>query len=195
MKEPYRAGLPSPRFDPSTIVSRQGAGSVLSVVPGTQPPPTSIRDLGGFVQIAPWYVYEYPSSQDWNVAALNFVAVANATTVVPATFSFTVPATYAGVIKNIQLVVQNSLNTIDLRVTLLKNTAPIQGWSGIAFPPVQATDVIVPYNGMVIRLQQGETLTAQFTEASGTNYTCSIQAQGWITPVSEIARLQNGINV
>jgi hypothetical protein len=168
--------------------ARLGGG----MIPAPASGPGAVAPISQSFNIFPWWLYEYPNALDWNAAGLNFVAVANARTVAT-NFSFQVSPQNQGVIKQVTLVVQNSLANIDLRVTLLINGQPLQGWTGIPFPPVAATGVVVPYNGMVVRMKQNETLTAIFAEASGTNYTCSIYASGWQVSSQDIARLSGGI--
>jgi hypothetical protein len=170
--------------------------------------PSGMRRGGGFMpasgagavapvsqsfQVFPWWLYKSPGAMDWNTAGLNFVAVLNATTVAT-NFSFKVGPQNQAVIQQLTMVVQNSLANIDLRVTLRINGQPVQGWTGIPFPPVAATGVLIPYNGMQVKLRQNDLLTAVFIEASGTNYTCSLYASGWQVSSQEIVRLQGGID-
>lgn len=142
--------------------------------------------------IYPWWQFEMPGSNDWLAQALNFTAVGGATTTVPG-FSFTVGQSQVGVIKQITMTVQNSLATINLGMTLLINNAPVQGWTNRLFPAVAATGVVVPFNDVVIRMQQFDVLTAVFTDVGGAGYTCTLQASGWQTPETVVKQFMGGV--
>ena len=190
-----RFGMPPAHPDVAALPSHAAAVArsmaALNVSADGAPPSAGIP--GATLQLFPWWLYEYPNAQDFYIDSLNFAPTASATSAVP-NFSYTVPQQMVAVIKQMTLTVQNSLATINLRATLLLNGGPVPGWSAIAFPPVAATGVIVPFNSMVIRMDQGQTLTATFTEAIGTAYTCSIQLSGWQVPKTDVQRLQNGVN-
>ena len=163
-----------------------GNGSAADALGVITPPPAP-------VQIYPWWLYESPGATDFYIKSLNFAVPANSVTVVP-NFSFQVTTNNVAVLKHIAMTVQASLATINLSLTLLLNNAPIQGWTGIAFPPIVATGVIIPYNNMVVRLPENSTLTAIFTETSGLAWTCSLEAMGWQVSKPEVARLQGSVN-
>lgn len=166
---------------------RRGGGLVMPASgPGALLPPAQSFN------IYPWWLYKSPGAMDWNAAGLNFVAAGNARTVATG-FTFQVQPQNQAVLQQLTIVAQNTLATIDLRVTLLVNGAPVQGWSGIPFPPVQATGVVVPYNGMQVKLRPQDLLTAVFVDVGGAGYTCSIYASGWQVSSQEIVRLQGGI--
>lgn len=175
--------LPSPSV-PDTQPAGGGGGLKM-------PPP----------EIFPWWLYEMDGSQDWAIpstsTAFNFVVAASGVTKVPSganQFTFTVPGGNWGVIKAVQATVQNPLATMLLSFTLLRNGYPIPGWSNVFFPPLSATALVLPFNGMIVRLNEAETLTALFTEASGAAWTCSLQASGWITPKGVVDRWQGRYN-
>ena len=144
------------------------------------------------VQVFPWWLYEYESATDFYISSLNFAVPASVITVVPS-FTFTVPQQQRGVLKSISMTVQSSTAAMNLSLTLLKNNAPIQGWTGIPFPPILATGENINFNDMNVKFQQGEILTAQFTEASAAAWTCSLTASGWTVAKAEIDRLQQGV--
>lgn len=141
--------------------------------------------------IFPSWLYEMPGAQDWSITSQNFTAAASSTT--DTGTSYTVNDAYVGVVKSLLLTVQNPLATLDLRVRLLVNGAPVPGWSDIYFPPVSATGIILPVNDLVIRLAAKDKLTAQYIEGAGTAYTCSFDAKGWVTPVQTVAELMGGV--
>lgn len=176
-------------YNPTTKTGSPGPLGAPPLPAGVFAPPPPKPTL----QVFPWYLYEYPSAQDWYAVALNFAVPATGTTNVPG-FTFTVNPQNVAVIKQLTMTVQNSLATIDLRVRLLINGAPVSGWNGIAFPPVAATGVIVPFNGMNIRLKETEILTAQFIEASATAWVCSLSASGWQVSVPEVLRVQGDVS-
>lgn len=188
---PDRFGRPSALPDTSRLPSRTAPGSAPPQGPGGPP---SIQQLGGSIQIPPWYLVEYPSAQDWNIQSLNFTATGSTTTTVPS-FSYTVPAQNVSVIKFVKWDIQTVLNTTNLTLTLRRNGAPIPGWAGIACDPIAATGIILPFNDLVVRLAQGDVVTASVTEGAGTTYTCSLHMQGWHVPWTEVQRLSNGINL
>lgn len=190
-----RFGRPAPFPDTSGLPSRVGPGAAAQVPTQSGQLPTP-QQLGGTLQINPWYVWEYPSAQDWSAVAANFAAGGNATTLATAGgFSYKVPAQNVSVIKQVTVTIQNILAASAVTWTLLRNGAPIPGWSGRLIPPLSATAIAVPYNDLVIRLAQNDVLTASITEVGGNAYTCSIEASGWHLPRTEVERLQGGIQV
>jgi hypothetical protein len=153
------------------------------------------------LSISPWWLYEYPDAVDFSLTALNFTAAAGATTTVPVgtaaapQFTFTVPSGYIGVLRQVTMTVQSPVATMNLSLRLLLGNAPIQGWSNRPFPPLALSGMAIGFNGIVIRMPQGSTLTAQFIEASSpaSSFTCSLDANGWICPIASIRRLQQGL--
>lgn len=179
-------------------------------VPGASDPPT-IAGVGGrqLVEgphgpvlapppkgtpiIFPWWMWEMPGSSDWELNALNFSAAASVTTPVPG-FSFAVSVGNVGVLTFLQATVLNPTTSLNLKFRLLVNGGPVQGWSNIYLPPLSASAFVQPFNGMVIRLNEGDTVTADVTEGSGTAFTCSLQARGWTTPKNVRDQFSSGVN-
>lgn len=185
-------GAPPPLPDVSAIpVNRRSINLPPTApnAPADQPPPVPVQAP---VQIFPWWLYEYESAQDFYIKSLNIAIAANATTPVP-NFAFVVPGQNRGVLKHISMTLQSSTTAINLQLTLLLNNAPIQGWSGLAFPPMLATAVLIPFNDMNVRMSQNSVLTAQFVEASGLTWVVSLEASGWNVSEQDIARLQQGV--
>ena len=185
-------GAPPPRADfGATLNTRQGPAFPPNVpnAPAGQLPPAPVQSP---VQIFPWWLYEYESAVDFYIKSLNVAIAAGTTTPVP-NFSFTVPGQQRAVLKHISMTLQAALTTMNLSLTLLLGGAPIQGWSGLAFPPMLATAVLIPFNDMNVRMAQNQTLTAQFVEASGLTWVVSLEASGWSVQEQDIARLQQGI--
>lgn len=176
-------GLPPAYPGEGGLVSRPGAGGA----------PSLPRPPRGQPIVFPWWLYEMPGSQDWNADAINFSVAASGTTNVPATGNYLAPPATQAVIKQLILTVQNPVATLDLFVRLLLNGSPIPGWSVIYFPPVAAAALVLPINDMVIRMSEGQTLTAQFIEGGGTAYTCSFQVKGWYTPQTTIDTFMSGV--
>jgi len=192
----YTHGAPPPIPDfGSTPVNRQGG-----FLPATTPnAPVAGGAAVGYtppaiapVQIFPWWLYQYESAQAFYIKSLNFTVAASGITVVPA-FTFTVPAQMRGVLQSIEMTVQSSTAAMNLQLTLLLQNAPLQGWSGVAFPPILATGLVRGINNMNVRMQQNQTLTAQFAEASGSPFVCSLEASGWVVAQSDIDRLQQSV--
>jgi hypothetical protein len=188
-------GLPPKLPDTAALPSRLGPAArqlLASGQGGGNPAATSVVDLGGRIQIFPWYIYEYPSAQDFTAQAVNFAAAANTTTTATG-FTFTCPSQNVAVLRQVTVTVQNILAASDVRWSLTKNGAPVPGWTQVSIAPCAATAIIIPYNDMVVRLAQGDVLGASITETGGNAYTCTISGAGWFVPVSEVARLQNGL--
>ena len=187
----YTHGAPPPIPDfGSTPVQRQG-GFLPATVPNasggsaaTPPPPQ--------VQVFPWWLYPWEAASQFSIRSLN-ASIAGPGVVAMPTFTFTVPQQQRGVVKSISMTVQSSTAAMNLQLTLLKNSAPIQGWSGIPFPPILATGENIVFNGINIFLQQNEILTAQFAEIGGNTWTVSLTASGWTIAEAEIARMQQGV--
>lgn len=145
------------------------------------------------VEILPWWLVEFQSAQDWNCGALAAAIAASKITVLPASFSYTVPANYAAVIKSLAVTVTAPTTSMNLTLTLLKGNGPIQGWTNRIIPPGSGASLSITYNQMSIRMQQNETLTAQFTEGGGATWTVTVEASGWQVPVRDILRVQQGV--
>ena len=181
--------LPDPGGGSASFGPAAGIAGAAGFVP---PPPPSVT-------VYPWWLYQWKLATSWSIPtnsnALNFTAALNATTAVPngvGQFRYTCPQGNRAVIKTVWATVQNSTAAMLLSWTLLRNGAPIQGWINVYFPPVATTALIIPFNGVDIELDEGETLTAQFTETSGANWVCSMQATGWQIGKREIERVQQG---
>jgi hypothetical protein len=145
------------------------------------------------VSIFPWWLYEYPSAQDWNISSLNFTATGGATTTVPG-FTYTIGAQNIGVIKFVEMSVQSATPTMLLYMNLLVNGGPVNGYTRFPIMPGGAGLIIKDLNDMVVRMPQGSTLTATFDEDSGASFTCSLQATGWEVPLTDVQRLSGGLN-
>lgn len=194
----YRAhGAPRADYDlESTPTLTPGFNAPPSVPVSILPPGVSpIPPQPPQVYVFPWWFVQWESAQALNVSALNFTVTAGQLAT-PANFitgfSYQVPVGNRSVVKAMKMTVENPVATTNLAVTLFKNGAPIQGWNGIAFDPVAATALILPFNDMNILLQQNDVFTAAFAEASNpaSNWTCSLQAYGWTITQSEIDRVQ-----
>jgi hypothetical protein len=190
----YTHGAPPPIPDfGSTPVDRQGG-----FLPATMPNAPDAGVVGytppamAPVQIFPWWLYQYESAQAFYIKSLNFMVAASTITPVP-TFTFTVPQQMRGVLQSIEMTVQSSTAAMNLQLTLLVQNAPLQGWSGVAFPPILATGLVRGINNMNVRLQQNQILTAQFAEASGSPFVCSLEASGWVVAQVDIDRLQQSV--
>ena len=134
----YTHGAPPPIPDfGSTPVDRQGG-----FLPATMPNAPDAGVVGytppamAPVQIFPWWLYQYESAQAFYIKSLNFMVAASTITPVP-TFTFTVPQQMRGVLQSIEMTVQSSTAAMNLQLTLLVQNAPLQGWSGVAFPHQQ----------------------------------------------------------
>lgn len=139
--------------------------------------------------ILPWWQAEIPSAQDFYLENLTTVYAAGTTTVVPS-FSLTVGQGQIGVIRSLQITVQNPTATIKANVGLLLSGAPIQGWSAININPLVAAASIQVYNDMVIRLGQNTVVTAQVVNTDSVPWTISVLMQGWVCPLNDVQRLQ-----
>lgn len=173
--------------DPATVAGVGTRGLVEGPHgPSLAPPPK------GQPIVFPWWLWEMPGSADWELNALNFTATASATTTVPG-FSLVVGKGNVGVLTMLTATVLNPTTTLDLRFRLLVDGGPIVGWTNIYIPPLNATAFVKDYNGIVIRLSENQTLTAAVIEASGANFTCSLQARGWTTPKNVVQQFMSGI--
>lgn len=190
-------GRPTPPPDTSELPSRVGPGArqLASMVgPGGSPGDLSIAQRGGSLNIPVWYTQKYQSSQDWSAKAANFALAGNASAT-PAGFTFTCPSNQKAVVKQITVTVQNILAASTVTWALLKNDAPFPGFDSQLIAPCAATAIIIPYNDVDLRFDQGDKITFKITEAGGNAYTCSVSASGWFTPTADIERLQSGITV
>lgn len=142
--------------------------------------------------VFPWWYLEMPGSSDWEINAINFAAAASSTTTVPG-FSLAVNAGNRGVLTFLQATVQSILSTSQIQFRLLINGGPVIGWSAIYIPPLSATAFVQPFNGMVVRLDENQTLTAQVIVGDAVTYTCSLQARGWTTPKNTIQSFMSGV--
>ncbi len=179
--------------DPPTV---PGVGGRQVVVgphgPVLSPPPK------GSPIIFPWWMWEAPGSTDWELNALNFVAAAAVagvptTTPVPATFNYVTSVGNRAVCALLTVTVLNPTTTMDLKFRLLVNGGPVAGWSAVYLPPLSATAFVKDYNSLVIRMKEGDVLTADVTESSGAAFTCSLQARGWSTPQNVIDQFSSGV--
>jgi hypothetical protein len=193
-------GTPTPLPDTSTLPSRVGAAAHGGMSPLASSGGPPVGGPGGgalraqpMLSIFPWWLYEYPTAQDWNIASLNFTVAAGVVTPVP-NFTLTTSPQNLGVIKYVQMSVQNSTPTMDVRLTLLINGAPVIGYTGVAFPPGTAGLIVSEFSGMIVRMPQGSTLTASFAETSGAPFICSLQALGWQVPLVDVDRLTGGLS-
>lgn len=142
--------------------------------------------------VFPWWYLEMPGSSDWEINAMNFSAAASSTTTVPG-FSLTVNAGNRSVLTFLQATVQNILATSQVQFRLLINGGPVIGWSSVFIPPLAATAFVQPFNGMVVRMDENQTLTAQAIVGDAVTYTCSLQARGWTTPKNVIQSFMSGV--
>lgn len=154
--------------------------------PVLAPPPK------GLPVIFPWWLYEMPQSTDWELNSGVFSAALNATTAAP-NFSLTLKQGEVGVLSLLSFLVQNPTTTMDLTFIMKINDAPVVGWSSIKPFPLNATAWVKDYNGLVVRMKQGDKLTASVVEASGTAYNVAIEARGWITPAQVVEQFQSGV--
>ena len=138
-------------------------------------------------------MWEMPGSLDWELNAVNKVALASATTDVGTDFALTVPLANRGVLTYYEITVLNPVTTLDLRFELLVNGGPVPGWSRTYISPLNATAYQKIFNGIVIRMDEGDKLTAKVTEGSGTNFTYTLIAKGWFTPKLIISSLMQGV--
>lgn len=180
----------------STPVNRQG-GFTSPAIPN---PPTQSDGSSGVippapptVEVFPWWDLQWEAATAWSMKSLLFTVAAGGTTAVP-NFSYQIPSQNRGIIKSIRMSVQNPVATINLSLNLLINTGPVQGWTGISFDPLAASAFVLVWNDVNQRMQQNDTLTASFTEAStpASAWTCSLQISGWQVPQAEIDRVQRG---
>lgn len=191
----FAAGAPPalPDFG-STPVMRPAGGipspSIPNLPPGVMPPVQQFS-----VQVNPWWDKKWDAAQAWNILAQNFtVAAGQAAT--PANyvtnFLYQVPTVNRSVIKAALLTIQNPVATTDVRMTIFVNDAPVQGWNGIAFPPLSATAEVIPFNDINITLQQNDVVHVAFSEQSNpaASWTCSLQLLGWQITQNEIERVQ-----
>lgn len=142
--------------------------------------------------IFPWWLYEMPGSQDFETNAINFVPTINATSNIT-DFSFTCLESNVAVLAQILITVNVVLTTTSLNFALYIGNAPVQGWGKIRIPPLSATAFVLPFNNMVVRMSQGDVLTAKVTEGTGVSYTCSMQGRGWSTPQTAIDAFMAGV--
>ncbi len=168
-----------------------GAGGA-QYTPGVGGAAASTAPPKGQPIIYPWWQWEMPGSSDFELNALNFTAAAAATTAVPG-FSFTVGSGNVAVCAFLQFTVQSPLATTLIQARLLINGAPVQGWSAVYIPPLSATAFVQPFNGMVIRMQENQTLTAVVVVTDAQAYTCSLQARGWTTPKNVVQQFMSGV--
>lgn len=189
-----RPGMPEPLPPTYELQSRPNAHSAQG--PNPVMPGGGIADRGARLQVFPWYVSQSSGAVNWSAQSLSFTAAANTTTVIP-TFTFTVPTDNLAVVKIIIMTVQGPTAAMDLRWTLLKNNAPIQGWTGIIVPAIAQSGILIPYSDVDIKMSQGETLTAQVANATAAaaTFVCTFQAQGWFVTTAEVNRLQAGLSI
>lgn len=162
--------------------------------PGGQPGDLSIAQRGGSVQIPPWYAQKYQSSVDWSAKAANFAAAASSSTT-PAGFTFTCPLNTKAVIKQITVTVQNILAASTITWAMKRSQGPFPGFDDQLIAPCSASAIIIPYNDVDLRFEQGDKISFTLTESGGNAYTCSVSASGWYTPTADIDRLQSGITI
>lgn len=169
--------------------------------PGTNSPGLMIGPSGSLERtpppkgqpiIYPWWQWEMPGSADWEINAINFTAAASATTDITG-FSLEVGVGYVGVCTMLTLTVLNPVATLDLTFALLLNQGPVVGWNSIKPPPLAATAFVKDYNGMVVRMDEGQKFTARVVNGEASAYTCSLQARGWFTQKTTIDQLMSGI--
>lgn len=178
MSAPFRPDLP---HIPGNYPGRGGGGPVYPAAFPDHGDPASFRPPMGTPIVWPWWYIEMPGSLDWELNALNQVATASSTTAV-SNFSLSVPVANYSVLTYLSLTVLNPTTSLNFKIELNVNGGPVPGWSNIYIPPLNATAYQLIFNQMVIRMDEGNTLTAKVTEASGTAFTYTLQARGWHTP-------------
>lgn len=189
-----RPGMPAP-LPPTWEIESQpnatGARGYDPIMPGG-----GIVDRGARLQVLPWYVSQSSGAVNWSAQALSFTAAANTTTAIPL-FTFTVPTDNLAVVKVIMLTVQSPTAAMDVRWTLLKNNAPIQGWTALIVPSLAQAAILISYSDVDVKMSQNETLTAQIVNATAgaATFVCSLQAQGWFVTTAEVQRLQAGLSI
>jgi hypothetical protein len=189
----YLDRIYNPAVNDAPVGTLIPAGGVVDPADSSASPAGTITTPVPPLQIFPWWLYETPGAQDWDVVSNNFSVAPNAVTVVP-NFSFKVNTNNVGVIKQLFMTVQNPVATISLSMTLLLNGSPISGWTKF-FPPASATTEIIPFNNMVVRLPENGLLTAQFTDVGAVApWSCSLNCSGWQVSKPEVLRLQGNVN-
>jgi hypothetical protein len=185
-------GAPPPRPDFLSTPVQHGEGFRVAIPAGGNP--TSPAQIGAALEIHPWWLYEYASAQDWTCKALAAAIGASGITVLPTTFAYAVPTNYIAVVKSVTIVIIAPTTAMNLSFTLLKNNGPVQGWSNRMMPPGSGSAVTITYNNMILRMAQGETLTAQFLESGGATWSVSVEASGWQVLSKDVERIQQGFN-
>jgi len=144
--------------------------------------------------ILPWWQYEIPSAQDFYLETMSTVVGAGATIAVP-NFTLQVGQGQVGVVRSLQLTVQNPTATMRVAVGLLINSGAVQGWSNLNLNQIGggAAALIQPYNDMVIRLGQNSIFSARLVNTDAVAWTVSVQATGWVCPLNDVQRLQGTI--
>lgn len=189
MSAPFRPDLP---HIPGNYPGRGAGVPVTHASPPAMPGMPQLPPRGDPI-IFPWWYIQMPGSLDWEMNAINEVAVAGATTNVGADFTLQVPSANRSVLNYYEITVLNPTTALDLRFELLVNGGPVPGWSRTYIAPLNATAYQKIFNQVVIKMDEGDTLTARVTEGSGSNFTYSLIAKGWHTPKLIIDSLMNGV--
>jgi hypothetical protein len=107
---------------------------------------------------------------------------------------FTVPASSRAVLKQFVIEIQAPTTATNVTVSLLRSGNPIIGFQNIAFIPMNAATQALPFNGVDLRFNNNETLSAVFTNNNpGTAWTVGISGSGWSVPQADIDRLSGPI--
>ncbi len=163
--------------------------------PGAPPPGQGIASTGptsAVLSIDPWWKNEYESARDF--MRHDFFIALPASVTIDAGLEFQVEAGRRGVLKQMLIMIQNSTALTDVTIRLLLDGKPIQGWDDVPLLPAAVTFQALPYNELNIRMDQGQKLTAEFTNNNATPWVVGLQLSGWSVSIADITRLSGGIS-
>ncbi len=142
--------------------------------------------------VCSWWKNEYESARDF--MRHDFFIALPASVTIDAGLEFQVEAGRRGVLKQMLIMIQNSTALTDVTIRLLLDGKPIQGWDDVPLLPAAVTFQALPYNELNIRMDQGQKLTAEFTNNNATPWVVGLQLSGWSVSIADITRLSGGIS-
>lgn len=140
------------------------------------------------VQYYPPWISRPDVFQDFYFRTPIGTAVPAASSISPASVSFTTQAGQKAVITSVTIFVDNPDATLDVDWTLTFNSVPVPGWTRGSFARL-ATNLSISWDQQAVRIPEGTVVGWTITNRSATPWTVGVEFDGWFYPTSEEVRI------
>lgn len=150
--------------------------------------PPSLGDAGQnapvpkTLQIYPWWLYKPPTGQDINLLAQNAFPLGGGT-VQLTSLSLSLDQGTMGVIRGIDVYVNDMTPSTDVTFTLTFNGNPVPGYGNLKPFPRTAASVTQSFD-VILYIPAGTTINVSVTDTDGAAYLVGYGYQGWTVPTN-----------